>query len=208
MCFRKTWRKKWLLFNIYFNFRRAFLSVISLPLLAGLWTTVNVFLHQIPWALLTLVVYLSASFQPLCVSGQQARLSRSAFLHRPPLHEHHLGALRPLRHLPDSGHQRLPGGLQHLPHPLRWRQRRLLHQGENCYRAWRRAWWFVQVTSATADKTWNQRTDWVRWIYQNNTDFLTNIVHLSGSLCSSRDGSSSLTWNVPHRISSILIGAS
>lgn len=89
--------------------------------------------------------------QPLCVSRQQTPVSRSAFLHRPPLHEHHLGALRPLRHLPDSGHQRLSGGLQHLPHPLRWWKRRLLHQGE-CV-VWR-VWLTVQVTSASADKKW------------------------------------------------------
>lgn len=70
----------------------------------------------------------SLLFQPLRVSGQQTRMSRPAFLRCQPLHEHHVGALRPVRHLPDPGHQRLPGGLQHLPHPLRRRQRRLLHQ--------------------------------------------------------------------------------
>lgn len=76
--------------------------------------------------------------QPLRVSGQQARLQRSAVFRGPPLHEHHLGALRPLRHLPDPGHQRVGGGVQHLPHPLGGQQRRLLHQGESRQRARRR----------------------------------------------------------------------
>lgn len=143
--------------------------------------------------------------QPLCVSCQQARLSRSAFLHRPPLHDHHLGALRPLRHLPDSGHQRLSGGLQHLPHPLRWRERRLLHQGENCYRAEHDGerdvaltWcWLAQITYATVDRTCVQTEKLVmfncndhkkrffvgvRWIYWNRTNFLLTEPWSVGSV--------------------------